>query len=80
MKHVFQSVRWRLQLWHALILMLVVAILCLFAYRMAADEKQRRIDHELESFEKSFMRHMWEQASDEKDGNPPTLDEMKQRF
>jgi heavy metal sensor kinase len=80
MRHVFQSVRWRLQLWHALILLAVVAVLCLFAYRMAADERHRRIDHDLESFEHSFMRHMWEHNPDDKSDAPPTSEEIRRRF
>ncbi|MES2439604.1 MAG: ATP-binding protein [Verrucomicrobiota bacterium] len=81
MNHLFHSVRWRLQLWHALILMGVIAALCMLAYRLAADDRRERIDRELESFEKAFMRSFWELPSRKnKDGFPPTTADIRQRF
>jgi heavy metal sensor kinase len=73
------SVRWRLQLWHALILASVIALLCMLVYRLAAEDRAERIDNELESFEKSFIRRIWEQASARHDG-PPSGDEMRQHL
>ncbi len=74
------SVRWRLQLWHALILAVVVAVLCVLAYRFFAEERAERVDLELENFEKSFIRRVWELASGRPDGPPPSTDEIRQRF
>lgn len=81
MNPLFHSVRWRLQLWHALILMGVVAVLCMFAHRLAAEDRRERIDRELESFERRFMRSFWELPSRGKpDGRPPTTNEIRERF
>jgi heavy metal sensor kinase len=76
MKYLFHSVRWRLQLWHALILLAVIAALCVLAYRLAADDRRKRIDHELESFERSFMRSFWELPS----RNPASPSDIRERF
>ncbi len=81
MNPLFHSVRWRLQLWHALILMGVIAALCVLAYRLAAEDRRERIDRELESFERAFMRSFWDVlARKNKPGIPPTTDEIRQRF
>ncbi len=81
MNFIFHSVRWRLQLWHALILMGVIAALCILAYRLAAEDRRERIDKGLASFEHAFMRSFWEIPSrKKKDGGPPSTDEVRQRF
>ena len=86
MRHVFQSVRWRLQLWHALILAVVIAILCFFACRIAADEQWQRLYRELDSFEHTLMHRMWDHGPEDKDkaegkpGGPPSMDEFRRRF
>jgi two-component system, OmpR family, sensor kinase len=81
MKPPFHSVRWRLQLWHALILMALIAAVSVLAYRLAAQERRERIDRELEGFERAFIRKFWELPSnDKKDGLPPTTEEIRQRF
>jgi two-component system OmpR family sensor kinase len=81
MGFLFHSVRWRLQLWHALILMGLIAAVCLLAFRLAADERRERIDRELEVFERSFVRRVWELPQDKpKDGIPPTTEEIRQLF
>jgi two-component system, OmpR family, sensor kinase len=81
MNHLFHSVRWRLQLWHALILMGVIVALCMLAYRLAAEDRRERIDRELESFERSFMKSFWELPSQKKkDDRPPTTAEIRERF
>ena len=81
MNPLFHSVRWRLQLWHALILMGVIAALCILAHRLAVEDRRERIDHELESFERRFMKSFWELPSRAKpDGRPPTTAEIRERF
>jgi two-component system OmpR family sensor kinase len=81
MNFLFHSVRWRLQLWHALILLGLIAAVCMLAYRLAADERRDRIDRELEAFERAFIRRVWEMPSDKpKDGLPPSTEEVRQRF
>jgi heavy metal sensor kinase len=83
MSFLFHSVRWRLQLWHALILMGLIAAVCLLAYRLAAEERRERIDRELEGFERSFVRRVWEMPSSRKpesDDRPPTTEEIRKLF
>ncbi len=81
MNHLFHSVRWRLQLWHALILMGVIVALCILTHRLAVDARRERIDRELESFERAFMKSFWEMPSQKKrDDRPPTTAEIRERF
>lgn len=72
------SLRWRVQLWHALILGVVVIALCLLAYRLAAEDRAERIDRELENFERSFMRRVWEKATNTRPDTPPSTDDIRQ--
>jgi heavy metal sensor kinase len=44
---IFHSLRWRLQAWHGLILVLVLTAFGYTAYRVARDNQLRRIDQEL---------------------------------
>lgn len=75
------SLRWRLQLWHALILAGVITALCLLAWRLAALDRHERIDHELETFEHSFIRHVFERMGDSaKNSSPPTSEEIQKQF
>jgi heavy metal sensor kinase len=45
---IFNSIRWRLQVWHGVILVLVLAGFGLTAYHVARDSQLRRVDQELE--------------------------------
>ncbi len=45
---IFNSIRWRLQAWHGLILLGVLTGFGLTAYHVARDNQQRRIDRDLE--------------------------------
>jgi len=81
MKHLVHSVRWRLQLWHALILMGVIAALCMLALRLAEDARRERIDRELESFERAFMKSFWEMPSQKnRENRLTTTSEIRERF
>lgn len=81
MNHLFHSVRWRLQLWHALILLGVVAALCVLVYRLAADDRRERIDRELVAFERGFMRRFWDLPfAQGKDNGPPSTADIRNRF
>ena len=81
MNFLFHSVRWRLQLWHALILMGLIAAVCVLAYRLVAEERTERTDRELEAFERAFIRRVWELPMGKpKDGLPPSTEEIRQRF
>ncbi|MGC4013965.1 MAG: histidine kinase dimerization/phospho-acceptor domain-containing protein [Luteolibacter sp.] len=58
MRRVVQSVRWRLQIWHALILLVVVTALCLLVDHVAQEERTRRVDRELRSFDRTMFRYL----------------------
>src|SRR5262245_7149130 len=45
---IFNSIRWRLQIWHGLILLVVLTGFGFTAYHVARDNQLRRIDQELE--------------------------------
>jgi heavy metal sensor kinase len=47
-KMIFKSIRWRLQLWYGLILVVVLASFGFTAYEVARDNQLRRIDQELD--------------------------------
>jgi heavy metal sensor kinase len=55
---IFNSIRWRLQAWHGLILVTVLAGFGLTAYHVARDNQLRRIDQELEQHMMSLLRPM----------------------
>ncbi|MFC7336935.1 ATP-binding protein [Haloferula chungangensis] len=76
MKLPVHSLRWRLQLWHALISLALIVAVGLLAYRLAAGERFGQIERQLVDFERSFMRHG---AFAERKGEdaPPTRDEFR---
>ncbi len=75
------SLRWRLQLWHALILAGVIAGLCVLAQRLAVEERVARIDRELNTFEHAFVRHLRQQDTpDDPNRARPTPEEIRQIF
>jgi heavy metal sensor kinase len=70
---ILNSIRWRLQIWHSLILVLVLAGFGLTAYQVARDNQLRRIDEELgKRFAAVFRRGPPPQPRWEKD-NPGDL-------
>ncbi len=52
----FHSIRWRLQVWHGLLLLLVVAGFCVTAHRLASDNRLKALDKDLVQAERSLMR------------------------
>lgn len=56
MKTFFQSLRWRLQAWHGLLLALVVVGFTLPTYHFASDSQTQRIDRELGRMERGLIR------------------------
>lgn len=78
MNRIFHSVRLRLQIWHALILAVVIAALCLLVHRLAADERREQLDRDLDAFERSFVRSVIRKDSGgEKDTGPPSLEDLR---
>jgi len=62
MTTLFQSIRWRLQAWHGLILLLVMIGFCIPAYQLAMDNQLRRIDKEISKTERTLMRALFDAA------------------
>lgn len=52
----FNSIRWRLQLWHALLLVIVLSGFGLSAYQVARENQMRRVDTELEQHLMALFR------------------------
>ncbi|MDR1010748.1 MAG: HAMP domain-containing protein, partial [Opitutaceae bacterium] len=52
----FHSIRWRVQAWHGLILLLMVTAFCLTSWRLAWDATQRRIDNDIRASEHRLFR------------------------
>lgn len=48
------------------------------AYRLAAEDRAERIDRELENFERSFMRRVWEKATNSQPDSPPSTEDIRQ--
>lgn len=53
---IFNSIRWRLQAWHGLILVVVLAGFGITAYQVAKDNQFRRIDQDLDQRLKALLR------------------------
>lgn len=74
MKIFFHSLRWRLQAWHGLLLLLVVAGATVPAYRLARDTQMQRIDKELDLMERGLFRALIDVAK----ATPPPASEAPQ--
>ena len=80
MKRLFRSVRWRLLLWYALILLGLITGLCLLAFRLTADDRTSQIDREIRNFQGTFFRSLFATQPLPKKDTPPSLDEIRQRL
>lgn len=80
MKRYFQSVRWSLLLWYALILLALIAGLCLLAYRLAADDRTAQIDRDIRSFQGAFFRSLFASRPLPNKDDPPSMDEIRERL
>lgn len=58
----FQSIRWRLQVWHGLLLLLVVAGFCAPGYQIALENQLQRIDKDVSQMERRLFRSLMESA------------------
>lgn len=67
MNHLFNSLRWRLQAWHGLLLLLVVAASLVPTHRMMKDGLMQRMDKDLAKSERTLFRTVM----DEVNGGPP---------
>lgn len=80
MKRLFQSVRWRLLLWYALILLGLITGLCLLAYRLTSDNRTGQVDREIRNFQGTFFRSLFASRPLPNKDDPPSLDEIRQRL
>jgi heavy metal sensor kinase len=80
MKRLFRSVRWRLLLWYALILLGLITGLCLLAFRLTADARTSQIDREIRNFQGTFFRSLFASQPLPNKDDPPSLDEIRQRL
>jgi two-component system OmpR family sensor kinase len=78
MKTFFHSLRWRLQAWHGLLLLLVVAGSTAPAYRLARDNQMQRLDKELSQLERNLVRSLLDLVQSSPP-TPPASEEPSQR-
>lgn len=68
------SIRWRVQVWHGVILFLVIAAFCFTAYRLAWGNQMTRVDRNLGRTERNLIRTLMndfpESAATERRGPP----------
>ncbi|MGC4071836.1 MAG: ATP-binding protein [Nibricoccus sp.] len=63
MSNFLHSIRWRIQAWHGLILLLVIAAFCLTAYQLAWNNQLRRADRNLQHVERTLIRSLIESVN-----------------
>lgn len=80
MKRLFQSVRWRLLLWYALILLCLIAGLCLLAFRLTSNDRMFQIDREIRGFQGTFFRSLFASRPLPNKNDPPSFDEIRERL
>ncbi len=80
MNRLFRSVRWRLVLWYALILLGLITGLCLLAFRLTANDRTSQIDREIRNFQGTFFRSLFASQPLPNKDDPPSLDEIRQRL
>lgn len=60
MSKLLHSIRWRVQAWHGLILLVALSAFCLTAYHFAYDHQLRRVDREIQEDERTLVRSIME--------------------
>ena len=70
MSSFLHSIRWRIQVWHGLILFIAITAFCLMAYHFAWDHQFRRIDSELQQTEHTLIRALMESGKPAADTPP----------
>lgn len=70
MSSFFHSIRWRIQVWHGVILLVAIAAFCVTAYFFAWDHQLRRVDRELQESEHLLIRTIMDAAKPEKNSGP----------
>ncbi|MEK7951992.1 sensor histidine kinase [Luteolibacter soli] len=80
MKRLFQSVRWWLLLWYALILLCLITGLCLLSFRLTSNDRTVQIDREIRGFQGTFFRSLFASRPLPNKDEPPSLDEIRERL
>lgn len=74
--NLFHSIRWRLQLWHGAVLLMVLTAFGFTAYRLAYENRFRMIDRELQKATERLFKSFAPKDHDAK-GKPPPPDFSK---
>lgn len=69
MSSFLHSIRWRIQVWHGVILLVAIGAFCVTAYHFAWDHQMRRLDRELQDSERLLIRTLMDYG--QKTGAPP---------
>lgn len=80
MSSFFHSIRWRIQAWHGVILLVAIAAFCVTAYFFAWDHQLRRVDRELQESEHLLIRTIMDAAKPEKDSGTMTPETLAQHL
>ncbi|MDP0492685.1 MAG: ATP-binding protein [Verrucomicrobiota bacterium JB023] len=78
MKLPLHSLRWRLQVWHALISLALIVAACFLADRLVTREQTDGLKRELRDYERAFFTHGLMRDRDPGENTPPTLAEIKE--
>jgi hypothetical protein len=70
MKRPLQSIRWRIQAWHGLILLIAIAAFCVTAYQLVWQNQTRRIDRELSEMDRTLIRSLLQQEESTAENAP----------
>ncbi|MBN2068517.1 MAG: HAMP domain-containing protein [Opitutales bacterium] len=76
MKSPLHSIRWRIQVWHGLLLLFVLMAFCLTAARMAQKDHFRRIDRDLERTEREIFHKLQHSIMPDDEKAPPMPPEL----
>ncbi|WP_411827594.1 ATP-binding protein [Luteolibacter sp. AS25] len=76
----FKSLRWSLQLWHALILLVVITALCLLAFRIVTEERMQSMRRELKDFDRTLLRLIVFDGNEEEIRMPLDDEEIHKRL
>lgn len=72
MKRPLQSIRWRIQAWHGLILLVAIAAFCVTAHQLVWQNQVRRIDRELSEMDRTLIRSLLQQEESAAENAPPS--------
>ena len=76
MKSPLHSIRWRIQVWHGLLLLFVLMAFCFTAANMSEKDHFRRIDRNLEKTEREIFRSLQHSLMSDDEKAPPMPPEL----